>query len=275
MDDDYRDLAPSQDISRLLEIMDRLRDPETGCEWDIQQTFESIVPYTIEEAYEIKDAIERNDMADLCDELGDLLLQVAYHAKIASESGAFDFGNVVEAITRKMIRRHPHVFGTDAQKKSGLKAGEWARIKAAEKAARPHKKEAPLRHLDGISKALPALTLAMRLQKRASQVGFDWNNTDLVFDKLREEFAEFESACARHGDHSSIAEELGDILFVAVNLARHLGIDAEAALHKTNDKFINRFNYIEDSLKKSNTKLSDADLETMERYWQEAKSVLK
>ena len=275
MDEDYRDIEPSRDIERLLEVMARLRDPVAGCSWDQKQTFESIAPYTIEEAYEVKDAIDREDMPDLCDELGDLLLQVVYHAEIAKEQGAFDFGDVVEAINRKMIRRHPHVFGTEEQKKNGIKAGEWERIKAverAEKAAlKPEASEDEALLLDSVPATLPALSQAMKLQKRASTVGFDWNDIGLVFDKLREEFQEFEVEQAR-GDQDKMQDELGDVLFVAVNLARHLKIDPEAALAGTNRKFIKRFNYIERRLRADGRALSEANLDELECYWIEAKS---
>ena len=274
LDEDYRDIEPSRDIERLLEVMARLRDPEAGCSWDQKQTFESIAPYTIEEAYEVKDAIDRDDMPDLCDELGDLLLQVVYHAEIAKEQGAFDFGDVVEAINRKMIRRHPHVFGTEEQKKNGIKAGEWERIKAAERAEKsalkPESVEDEPLLLDSVPATLPALSHAMKLQKRASTVGFDWNDVSLVFEKLREEFQEFEVEQAR-GDQEKMQDELGDILFVAVNLARHLKIDPEAALSGTNRKFIKRFNCIEAQLRAQNRTLSEANLDELENLWVDAK----
>jgi len=276
MDKNYRDIEPSRDIHRLLEVMARLRDPETGCSWDQKQTFESIVPYTIEEAYEVKDAIDREDMPDLCDELGDLLLQVVYHAEIAKEQGVFDFGDVVEAINRKMIRRHPHVFGTEEQKKNGIEAGEWERIKAIERAdktaLKPEVSEEDALLLDSVPATLPALSHAMKLQKRASTVGFDWNDIGLVFDKLREEFQEFEVEQAR-GDQDKMQNELGDVLFVAVNLARHLKIDPEAALAGTNRKFVKRFNYIEQQLRIKSRTLSEADLDELEALWVEAKSI--
>ena len=277
IDDDYRDLDPSGDISRLLEIMGRLRDPETGCPQDIKQTFETIIPYTIEEAYEVKDAIERDDMNDLCDELGDLLLQVVYHAEMASERGAFNFEDIVKSITRKMIRRHPHVFGTHEQRANGMKEGDWERIKTIERAEKQaakgtqEKSTRPLL-LDSVPNTLPALAHALKLQKRASTVGFDWNNIDLVFDKLREEFAELEVECAKIDANEKKLDEMGDILFVAVNLARHLKIDPEVALSSTNSKFIKRFNFIEDALNKKNKTLEDATLEEMEALWQTAKN---
>ncbi|MEP3266066.1 MAG: nucleoside triphosphate pyrophosphohydrolase [Hyphomicrobiales bacterium] len=277
IDDDYRDLEPSGDIARLLEIMGRLRDPETGCPQDIIQTFKTIVPYTIEEAYEVKDAIERDDMNDLCDELGDLLLQVVYHAEMASERGAFNFEDVVKSITKKMIRRHPHVFGTNEQRESGMKEGDWERIKTIERAEKEaaksaHEKSNSSLLLDSVPNTLPALTHAMKLQKRASTVGFDWNNIDLVFDKLREEFAELEAECAKDDSNEQQLDEMGDILFVAVNLARHLKIDPEVALNSTNSKFIKRFNFIENALNKKNKTLENATLDEMEELWQKAKN---
>lgn len=273
--DSYRDLEPSKDITRLLEIMTRLRDPKTGCSWDVKQTFQSIIPYTIEEAYEVKDAIERDDMVDLCDELGDLLLQVVYHAEMASERGAFDFSDVVHSITAKMLRRHPHVFGTQEQKQQGLQSGEWDRIKQLERAEKKSLKgsedETPQGLLDQVPATLPALTHALKLQKRAATVGFDWDNIDLVFDKLREEFDELKVECAKEDAKDKQLDELGDILFVAVNLARHLKIDPESALSSTNQKFIKRFHYLEDALNAKGRNLQEASLEEMEALWQKAK----
>lgn len=283
---DYRDLAPSRDLSRLLTIMQRLRDPEGGCPWDIKQTYETIVPYTIEEAYEVKDAIERADMADLCDELGDLLLQVVYHAQIASERGDFDFGDVVEGISRKMLHRHPHVFGTKKQRENGMQPGDWERIKAQERAEKSapkpdllqnnpnllqNNKDTPLL-LQSVPSTLPALSRALKLQKRAATVGFDWDDINLVFDKLREEFAELEEECQTNPEGRGVGDELGDILFVAVNLARHLHIDPETALNATNLKFIRRFTYIEKTLLDRSRRLQDVDLDVMEALWIEAKT---
>ena len=277
LDDDYRDLAPSSDIQQLLEIMRRLRDPHSGCPWDKKQTFETIIPYTIEEAYEVKDAVERRDMADLCDELGDLLLQVVYHCEIAKEQGAFDFGHVVEAITSKMLRRHPHVFGNQQQRQQGLQKGQWDKIKEQEQAQKARQKtDDPSavrpRHLDRVPVALPALSRALHLQKRAARVGFDWDDVNLVFDKLREEFDELQIECAKPDHANNRRGEMGDILFATVNLARHLAIDPETALDETNLKFIKRFNYIEQELQKQDKKLGDASLDEMEALWQEAKS---
>jgi len=276
--DDYRDMEPSSEITQLLEIMRRLRDPNGGCPWDLNQTFTSIIPYTIEEAYEVKDAIERDDMVELCDELGDLLLQVVYHAEIAKERGAFDFADVVQSINRKMLRRHPHVFGSEAHRKAGLKAGEWERIKAeerTEKAALKADRQTPKtpRLLDDVPNTLPALNRALKLQKRAASVGFDWNDINLVFDKLREEFTELEAECAKAKHDNGLVDEMGDIFFVAVNLARHLKIDPEIALNSTNSKFTRRFNHIEETLRHQGLLLEDADLEQMEALWQESKNI--
>lgn len=276
MDEDYRDLEPAREIDRLLEIMKRLRDPLSGCPWDQKQTFKSIAPYTVEEAYEVKDAVERDDMVDLCDELGDLLLQVVYHADIASDRGDFDFGDVVQSITAKMLRRHPHVFGNEEQRKNGMQPGQWERIKKLERAQKVTSKGAAGAQteqflLDTIPNNLPALSRALKLQNRASTVGFDWNDINLVFDKLREEFAEFEVEYAS-GNLEKMSEEMGDILFVAVNLARHLKIDAEAALSGTNEKFIKRFSYIEQTLIDRDQTLEGTDLEVMESLWIKSKN---
>src|SRR5436309_12265341 len=230
-------MTPSRDITRLLEIMAVLRTPGTGCPWDLEQSFETIAPYTIEEAYEVADAISRGDLDDLKDELGDLLLQVVFHARMAEEQGSFAFGDVVQAITEKLIRRHPHVFGD----KSGLSTGEvnvqWDQIKAQEKAARAQagKPPAPGRHgaLAGVSPGLPALARALKLQQKASKVGFDWNDPKAVIDKIREETAEIEAELA-NGDAEHLKEEVGDLLFVVVNLARHLDLDPETALRMCN-----------------------------------------
>ncbi|MDJ0614670.1 MAG: nucleoside triphosphate pyrophosphohydrolase [Rhizobiaceae bacterium] len=280
-------MQPSSDISKLLEIMSRLRDPVNGCPWDIEQSFASIAPYTVEEAYEVADAIERGDMDDLRLELGDLLLQSVYHAQMASEAGHFDFGDVVEGITAKMIRRHPHVFGTEdvtAEEYSakGMEEGTWERIKAEEKSeaeARRAKLGLPSKHeaksyLDDVPFGLPALTAALKLQKRASKVGFDWNDVGAVLAKVREETEEFEQALESQGALEQ-EEEIGDLLFVLVNLCRHLKIDPENALRRCNAKFKRRFAYIESALKSSGQTLQDATLEQMDRLWDEAKSKAK
>jgi len=268
-------MTPSRDISRLIEIMAALRTPVTGCPWDLEQDFASIAPYTIEEAYEVADAITRGDMDDLCDELGDLLLQVVYHARMAEEQNAFAFGDVVEAVTRKMIRRHPHVFadkdGNIAP--AGVKSA-WERIKAEEKAERAARRPADATAhkslLSSIKAGLPALTRAMELQRKASTVGFDWNDPRAVLSKIREEADEIEAALDRN-DKQEMAEETGDLLFALVNLARHVGADPDAALRGTNAKFERRFAYIERALAAQGRSLDDATLEEMDVLWNEAK----
>lgn len=261
----------------MLELMARLRDPASGCPWDVEQTFATIAPYTLEEAYEVADAIERDDMADLVDELGDLLLQVVFHARIAEEAGHFDFGDVVEAIMTKMIRRHPHVFGDEKARGKQLAKGMWEKIKAAEKAEKAAKRSAlgktsdtPPSLLDDVPRVLPALTRGLKLQKKAATVGFDWSEAAPIFDKLDEETAELREALANGRQHD-IVEEYGDLLFVMVNLARHLDIEPEAALNEANGKFARRFRYIEAALAIQNVSLLDATLDQMEALWIEAK----
>jgi ATP diphosphatase len=269
-------MTPSRDISRLLEIMAALRTPGTGCPWDLEQDFATIAPYTIEEAYEVADAIARGDLADLCGELGDLLLQVVYHARMAEEQDAFAFGDVVDAITRKMIRRHPHVFADKDGKLTpvGVKSA-WDRIKAEEKAERaakrPPEAAAHASLLSGVKTGQPALTRAMELQRKASSVGFDWNDPRAVLHKIREEADEIEVALDR-GDISELAEETGDLLFALVNLARHVGADPESALRGTNAKFERRFAYIERALAAQGRSLEGASLSEMDGLWNEAKS---
>ena len=263
-------MTPSRDIARLIEIMAALRDRKHGCPWDIEQTFDTIAPYTIEEAYEVADAIAERDMAGLRDELGDLLLQVVYHAEMASEVGAFAFPDVVEAITTKMIRRHPHVFGDETAKAAGQAKGVWERIKAEEKRARGVA-AAERSVLDGVSESLPSLMRAQKLQEKASTVGFDWNDPRAVIAKVREEIAEIETELEA-GDTERVAGEVGDLLFVVVNLARHLKVDADHALRRTNAKFVRRFKSIESALAVQGRGPSDASLDEMERLWQAAKS---
>jgi len=261
-------MTPSRDIARLIEIMAQLRNPDGGCPWDLEQTFATIAPYTIEEAYEVAEAIADNDMRELRDELGDLLLQVVFHARMAEEAGAFSFGDVVEAITAKLIRRHPHVFGDAAARSAGDVRGQWERIKADEKRERgvEHK-----RTLDGIPTALPALIRATKLQAKASTVGFDWNDPRAVLAKLREEIGEIEAELPG-GDKDRLEDEVGDLLFAAVNLARHLKVDADQALRRTNGKFERRFAAIEDGLAEQGRAPADATLDEMEALWQRAKA---
>lgn len=274
-DDKYESPAPS--IDALLEIMAALRHPDTGCPWDKVQTFETIAPYTIEEAYEVGDAIARGDLADLKDELGDLLLQVVYHARIAEEAGAFTFAEVVGAISEKMVRRHPHVFGTDEERAAGAAPGFWERIKAEERAAKAAERQrlrqpaaGTGRHLDDVPSNLPALMQAVKLQKHAGRVGFDWPSLGPVMAKMREELGEVDEAI-ESGDVDSVREEFGDLLFVMANVARHLKIDPEAALAATNAKFRRRFARIEDGLDECGRTLEDATLEDMDALWNQAK----
>jgi ATP diphosphatase len=300
-------MTPSKDITRLIEIMAALRTPGTGCPWDLEQTFETIAPYTIEEAYEVADAIARNDLVDLKDELGDLLLQVVYHARMAEEQDAFAFGDVVEAITSKMIRRHPHVFGTAEERAAGAAPGFWAKIKAEERAAKAAARaslppspgrsgagNSPTsaatlpagRRGDGlladVSLALPALTRAVKLQDKAAKVGFDWPSLAPVFDKMREELSELEQVALPADPRGSepdrspertarIEEEFGDLLFVMANVARHLKLDPEAALRAANAKFVRRFTHIEQRLAEQSRTPDQSTLEEMDALWDEAK----
>jgi ATP diphosphatase len=261
-------MTPSRDIGRLLDIMAALRTPQTGCPWDLAQNFATIAPYTLEEAYEVADAIARNDLADLKEELGDLLLQVVFHARMAEEQGAFDFGDVVESITDKLIRRHPHVFGDGRSHDPRAVEDLWERIKAQEKAARGRSPEQGT--LAGVPVALPALTRALKLQAKASQVGFDWNDPRAVLRKIREEADEIEEAL--DGDQASAAAEVGDLLFAAVNLARHLRADPETLLRQTNQKFERRFAAIERALAGRGKAPQDATLAEMDALWEEAKA---
>ena len=268
-------MTPSRDISRLLEIMATLRTPGTGCPWDLEQDFASIAPYTIEEAHEVADAIARGDLDDLCDELGDLLLQVVFHARMAEEQNAFSFGDVVEAITRKMIRRHPHVFADkDGRLTPSEVKGAWDRIKAEEKAERAARRpigETPRKSLlSGAKAGQPALTRAMELQRKASSVGFDWNDPRAVLHKIREEADEIEAALDR-ADGDELAGETGDLLFAVVNLARHVGADPDMALRGTNAKFERRFGFIEQELEAQGRSLASTSLAEMDALWNEAK----
>lgn len=266
-------MTPSRDIGRLIEIMAALRDPETGCPWDKEQSFATIAPYTVEEAYEVADAIAREDLGDLREELGDLLLQVAYHARMAEEIGAFAFGDVVEAITAKMIRRHPHVFGDEEARAAGAGKGFWEKIKAEEKRERAARHPEGRSVLDTVSAGQPALARAVKLQAKAGSFGFDWNDPKAVLEKLREETAEIEAEIERAPQSPErIEDEIGDLLFTLANLARHMKIDPDQALRRTNAKFIRRFSAIERGLAESGRKLGEASLEEMEALWQGAKN---
>lgn len=270
-------MTPSSDIARLIAIMAALRTPGTGCPWDLEQTFATIAPYTIEEAYEVADAIARGDLIDLRDELGDLLLQVVYHARLAEEQGAFAFPDVVRAITTKLIRRHPHVFGEARSLAPDAVKALWGEIKAAEKAERRAARlaaglpdEGPTSALDGVPPALPALTRAEKISRKAAAVGFDWPDTQEVLAKVREETQEVETALAE-GDRTAIADEIGDLLFAVANLARHAGIDPEAALAAATRKFSRRFAGVEVRLAAEGRGPRDATLAEMEAHWQAAK----
>ena len=252
-------------IEKLLEVMASLRDPQTGCPWDIQQDFSTIAPYTIEEAYEVADAIAREDFEGLRDELGDLLLQVVFHARMAEEAGYFAFDDVAGAIADKMLRRHPHVFGSEEERAAGPEDGSWERIKAEERAEHPDESA-----LAGVARALPALKRAQKLGKRASSVGFDWPDTKGVRDKIAEEFDELDAAVGSR-DHANIEDEFGDLLFAVVNLARHLDVDPEKALTGANYKFETRFRAMEQSIVSTGKSLPDLPLEALEREWLEAK----
>ena len=272
-------MKPSRDIAGLIAIMAALRTPGSGCPWDLEQNFATIAPYTIEEAFEVADAISRGDLDDLKDELGDLLLQVVFHARMAEEHGTFAFPDVVQAITEKLIRRHPHVFGD----KGGLSTGEvnvqWDAIKAQEKeaakAARAATGRAPAPGRDGalagVSPGLPALARALKLQQKAGKVGFDWNDPKAVLAKIREEADEI-GAELDAGENEKVAGEIGDLLFAVVNLARHLDVDPETALRATNLKFERRFGAIEDALAAAGKTPTDATLAEMDALWDQAKA---
>ncbi len=255
-------------IERLIYIMERLRDPKSGCPWDIEQTYDTIAPYTIEEAYEVADAIDHQDMAALKDELGDLLLQVIYYTQMASEDKAFTFDDVVEGISDKMVRRHPHVFGSTDVENAEQQTLAWEELKAKERADKSQQTEI----LGGVAKGLPALLRAFKLQKRAARVGFDWPDVGGAHDKLNEELAELAEEMENpQPDEALLINEFGDVLFSAVNLARKLGIDPEAALRQGNAKFEERFKFIEQNLTEAGQSFDDVSLEEMEKLWQQAK----
>ncbi|MEZ5849472.1 MAG: nucleoside triphosphate pyrophosphohydrolase [Hyphomicrobiaceae bacterium] len=286
--------SPKKSIQDLIAVMAALRNRDGGCPWDLEQNFASIAPYTIEEAYEVADAIARGDMADLKEELGDLLLQVVYHARLAEEDGDFDFSDVADGITRKMIRRHPHVFGDAEARSRGMAKDFWERIKAEERAEKARERArlsgeapqaasesatAPPSLLGDIPVGLPGLTRAIKLQDKAARVGFDWPNLTPVLAKLREEAGELEEAIAQCDAARSdpelqqrCAEELGDLLFVAANIARHLEVDPEAAIRAANRKFERRFRHIETELAARGSSPEQSTLEEMDAIWNEAKS---
>lgn len=265
-------------IDDLIEVMAALRTPETGCPWDLKQTFATIAPYTVEEAYEVADAIERNDLADLKEELGDLLLQVVYHARLAQEQNAFEFEDIADAITNKMIRRHPHVFGDAETRAKGAAKGFWETIKAQEKAERANiaghaAQERPASILDDVPAAMPGMTRAVKLQARAAKAKFDWPHISHVFEKVHEELVELQEAITKHSDdRDHVEEEFGDLLFVMANIGRHLKIDPEKALRGANQKFIRRFHYIEEKLAEMGRTPDQSNLEEMDALWDEAKA---
>ncbi len=267
-------MKPATDIARLIEIMAALRTPVTGCPWDLEQTFETIAPYTIEEAYEVADAIQRGDMGDLVDELGDLLLQVVYHARLGEEAGHFALGDVVLAITRKLIRRHPHVFGDARTLAPDAVKALWAQIKAEEKAEKRARRGAvdeTAGTLDGVPAGMPGLTRAVKLQDKAGKVGFDWNDIRMVLAKVREEADEIEAVLDEGGDQKRLAGEIGDLLFAVANIARHARVDPEDAIRATNAKFERRFAFIEGALAAQGLTPAQSSLETMDELWNEAK----
>ena len=265
-------MTDSSGVSRLLNIMARLRDPERGCPWDLEQSFATIAPYTIEEAYEVAEAAERGDLAALKDELGDLLLQVVFHARMAEEAGTFAFEDVAVAIADKMIRRHPHVFGDAEVADAATQTVAWEEQKAAERRAKAAAEGRPESALDGVSVALPALTRAEKLQKRAARVGFDWPSLPPIFDKIDEEIAELRREIAAGAAQDRVEDEVGDLLFAAVNLARRLAVDPEQALRRASRKFERRFRRVEASLAAAGKAPGAASLDEMEAEWQRAKA---
>ncbi len=264
--------APSDEMQRLIDIMARLRDPVTGCPWDVKQSFATIAPYTIEEAYEVADAIARDDMGELREELGDLLLQVVFHSRMAEEAGHFAFAEVAKAISDKMVERHPHVFGDQRFDSEAEQKADWETRKAEE---RQRKKKNGEQHsaLDGVATSLPALLRAEKLQKRAARVGFDWPQARQVLDKIAEEVEELtaEVGSSDAGARARIEDEFGDLLFTLVNLARHLAIDPEEALRGTNRKFLRRFQAMEQEYREADRELAESSLEDLEAAWQRAK----
>jgi MazG family protein len=268
-------MQPSRDISRLIEIMAALRDPNGGCPWDLEQDFSTIRHYTIEEAYEVADAIERQDFHDLREELGDLLLQPVFHAQMAKEAGHFDIGDVVYAITEKLIRRHPHVFGDISADDAAGAQVNWEAIKAQERAAKAARRgDVVTSAIDDVPQVLPALTRAEKLTKKAAKIGFDWPDFGAVFAKVEEEASEVAEA-HRTGDNKAVHEEIGDLLFAVANLARHAGVDAEAALRDANAKFARRFHYVEARSREDGIEPAEAGLDRLDGYWNEVRAADK
>jgi nucleoside triphosphate diphosphatase len=261
-------MPKSTSIERLIKIMEELRNPETGCPWDKEQTFETIAPYTIEEAYEVADAIKKNDQNSLKDELGDLLFQVIFYAQMSKENGGYDFNDIADTISEKMVRRHPHVFSENQHRTAGTQTVAWEDQKAQERLNQNERAGA----LDGVAKALPALIRAQKLQKRAARVGFDWTKIEPVIDKIKEELGEVTEALEHPADQAHIAEEIGDLLFACVNLARHTNVDAEQALMAGNDKFQRRFQTIEQDLRTAGKRIEECSLEELEEHWTSVKS---
>ncbi len=268
-DDAHSHPSAADAMSRLIEIMAKLRDPETGCAWDVAQDFSTIAPYTIEEAYEVADAIQREDMNELKEELGDLLFQVVFHSQMAKEVGAFEIADVVDAINAKMIRRHPHVFGNEDTRTADQQVAAWEVIKAQERAGKD-KSNGPSSALDGVALALPSLLRAEKLQKRAARVGFDWTEAGHIFDKLTEETDEVREAIET-GDPDKIEDELGDLLFVAANLSRRLNVDPEQALRRANAKFERRFRAMEALAEQDGQDFATLDIDAQESLWQRVK----
>tara|TARA_R100000935_G_scaffold53892_1_gene82104 strand:+ start:703 stop:1539 length:837 start_codon:yes stop_codon:yes gene_type:complete len=268
-DDAHSHPSAAHAMSRLIEIMAKLRDPQTGCAWDVAQDFSTIAPYTIEEAYEVADAIQREEMNELKEELGDLLFQVVFHSQMAKEVGAFEIADVVDAINAKMIRRHPHVFGNEDTRTADQQVAAWEVIKAQERAGKD-KSNGPSSALDGVALALPSLLRAEKLQKRAARVGFDWTEADPIFDKLTEETDEVREAIET-GDPDKIEDELGDLLFVAANLSRRLNVDPEQALRRANAKFERRFRAMEALADEAGQDFATLDIDAQEALWQRVK----
>lgn len=260
-------------INKLLDIMKSLRDPENGCPWDLEQNFSTIAPYTLEEAYEVADAITRDDMNNLCSELGDLLFQVIYHSQLADEQGLFNFNDVALKINEKLIHRHPHVFGKSKITDAKAQSIAWDAIKRQERLEGKAVTDQNKGLLDGINKVMPALARAQKLQNRAATVGFDWNDIQSVLDKVKEEFDEVEAEInSEFRNTKKIEDEIGDLIFSCVNLARHFQVDSESALRRTNKKFEKRFAFIESSLVEQGIDLNEATLEIMDQLWNEAKN---